>query len=147
MTRERTARSAAGHAPARGPRAGLVAWLLATALALAPSPVRADEIGGTLPASPEAVETAPPAIPFVVRQEDADELLRTKPDPEPAPPPPAASGRSDVVPLELAPVTNPTSRFVFVDETERPTQRVRSLPERQAAIEAMRQSLGGSKGR
>jgi hypothetical protein len=121
--------------------------LVAVALVLGPSPARADEIGGALPATPEEVETAPPAIPFTVRQEDADELLGAKPDPEPAPPPPPTTGRTDVVPLEPAPVTNPTARFAFEDQTERPTPRVRSLPERQAAIEAMRQSLGASKGR
>lgn len=120
------------------------AWLAGVLLVLvgaSASPLLADEIGGALPASPDAVETAPPAIPFAVRQDDADRLSSAPPDPEPAAPPPDPGGRTDVVPLEPAPVTNPTSRFVFADETERPRARVRSLPERQAAIEALRQSL------
>jgi hypothetical protein len=36
---------------------------------------------------------------------------------------------------------NETPLFVFVDQTDRPELHVRSMPERRAAVEALRQSL------
>jgi len=62
-------------------------------------------------------------------------------------PPPRPGGRTVEIALDPAPVVNQTSRFVFVDQTDRPEPRVRSMPERQAAVEAVRQSLRLPEGR
>ena len=121
--------------------------LLVVALTLLFAGAQADEIGPAMPSTPAAIEAAAPSVPFVVRQEDADVILgRAVPRSE-AVPPPRPGGRTVEIALDPAPVVNQTSRFVFVDQTDRPEPRVRSMPERQAAVEAVRQSLRLPEGR
>ncbi len=119
----------------------------AVTLALVPWRTQADEIGPAMPSAPAAIEAATPSVPFVVRQQDADVILgRARPRSEVAPPR-ASGSRTVEIALDPAPVVNRTSRFVFVDRTERPAPHVRSMPERQAAVEAVRQSLRLPEGR
>jgi len=102
---------------------------------------QADQIGPVMPSSPAAIEAVPSSVPFVVRQDDADMILgRAVPRSE-AVRPPTPAGRTVEITLDPVPVVNRTPQFVFVDQTDRPEPHVRSMPERQAAIEAMRRSL------
>jgi len=100
----------------------------------------ADEIGA-MPSTPAAIEAVPPSVPFVVRQEDADVILGHAVPRSEAVRPPASGDRTVEITLDPAPVVNETPLFVFVDQTDRPELPVRSMPERQAAVEAVRQSL------
>jgi hypothetical protein len=95
-----------------------------------------------MPSAPAAIETAPPDAPIVLRQEDAEALLRSV-QRRPQEPPPPAPGVTREFTADVAPkpVVNPTSRFVFEDATERPALPVKPLAERKAAVEALRQSL------
>ncbi len=118
----------------------------AVTLALVPWRTHADEIGPAMPSAPVAIEASTPSVPFVVRQQDADVILgRALPRSE-AVPPRAPGNRTVEIALDPAPVVNQTSRFVFIDQTDRPEPHVRSMPERQAAVEAVRQSLSRPEG-
>jgi hypothetical protein len=101
----------------------------------------ADEIGPAMPSTPAAIEAVPQSVPFVVRQQDADRILGHAVPRSEAVRPPASGGRTIEITLDPAPVVNRTPQFVFVDQTDRLEPHVRSMPERRAAIEAMRQSL------
>ena len=101
----------------------------------------ADEIGPAMPSTPAAIEAVPPSVPFVVRQEDADVILGHAAPRSEAVRPPAPGDRTVTITLDPAPVVNETPLFVFVDQTDRPELHVRSMPERRAAVEALRQSL------
>lgn len=115
--------------------------VLLVAVLLTLPPAQAAEIGPVMPSAPAAIEAAAPSVPFVVRQGDADVILgRTRPQSE-ATPSPVRGDRTVAISVDPAPVVNETSRFVFVDHTDRPEPHVRSLPERQAAVEAVRQTL------
>jgi len=123
-------------------------WLaIVAAIVLSAATGHADEPGSSMPATPEAIEAAPAEEPIVVRQENAAALfgsvpLRTN---EPAP---TARGVKRVYTADVPPkpVVNPTSHFVFEDATERPASVVKPLSEREAAVEALRQSMRGAGG-
>ena len=119
--------------------------LLAVVLTLLPA--HAAEIGPVMPSVPAAIEAATPSVPFVVRQEDAAAILGRPVPRSEAAPPPARGDRTIEIGPDPAPVVNPTSRFVFVDQTDRPEPHVRSMLERQAAVEAARQALRQPVGR
>lgn len=116
--------------------------LSAIAIVLLAANAPAQELGPVMPSTPAAIETAAPPAPITVREEDADAILkRLAPKPETPPPaPPGAGTREFTADEPERPVVNQTSRFVFTDETDRPAVSVKSLSERQAAVEAVRQS-------
>ncbi|MGH7895187.1 MAG: hypothetical protein ACREQL_11005 [Candidatus Binatia bacterium] len=115
--------------------------LVVVALMLLPAGAQPDEIGPAMPSTPAAIEAAAPSVPFVVRQQDADAILGRAVPRSDAKPPPAPRSLTVEITLDPAPVVNQTQRFVFVDQTDRSEPHVRSMPERQAAVEAVRQSL------
>lgn len=120
-----------------------VAWLLLAALV--PAQAIAQQVGSSLPHAPTAaIEAAPPdAPPMAVRPNDDERLVLPPAPPTDAPAPPPAPGSTTVqVDAEARPPENATPRFLFRDVTDRSSPAVKSLPERAAAIEAMRQSLG-----
>jgi hypothetical protein len=123
------------------------ALLVGVVLTLVPGRAQTDTIGPAMPSSPAAIEATAPSVPFVVRQEAAEAILgRTRRQSEVAPPRPTGD-RTVEIALDPAPVVNPTPYFVFVDQTDRPEPRIRSMPERQAGVEAVRQSLRLPEGR
>ena len=123
------------------------ALLVGVALTLLPGRAQTDTIGPAMPSSPAAIEATAPSVPFVVRQEAADAILGRTPRRSEAAPPRPTGNRTVEIALDPGPVVNQTPYFVFVDQTDRPEPRVRSMPERQAAVEAMRQSLRLPEGR
>jgi hypothetical protein len=78
---------------------------------------------------------------MAVRQSDAERLEGL---PAPVAPPPAVTGPDGTtvqVGADAPPPENDTARFRFRDATDRTSPRVKSLPERAAAVESLRQSL------
>lgn len=121
--------------------------VIALAVALSATSVHTEELGPAMPSTPAGIEAAPPPAPIVVRQKDAAAILRNAP-PRPEAPPPVTDGtRVFTADEPPRPVVNPTPRFVFDDQTDRPPVAVKSLPERKAAVEAVRQSVRGPGGR
>lgn len=120
----------------------VVSALLALLVA---APVGAQEAGTAMPQAPVAsIEAAPAAAaPMTVRPTDAE----TPPPPPPVLAPPAAPpGTATVeVDAETRPPENDTRRFLFRDVTDRAEPGARTLAERKAAVEALRQSLGGAR--
>ena len=117
-----------------------VAWLLI--VGLAPALAAAQQLGPVLPPAPAAIEAAPPdAPPMAIRQQDA-ERLAPPPRPPAVPPPPPTSSATVQVSSEARPPENDTPGFLFRDVTERSSPSVKTLPERAAAVEALRRSLG-----
>ena len=116
--------------------------VLAFGMVLAATPARPDELGPAMPSTPAALEAPLPSAPIVVRQRDAETFLRgTPPRAETPAPPPADGTREFTADEPPKPVVNPTSRFVFEDQTERTAVPQKSLSARQAAVEALRQSV------
>ena len=115
--------------------------VLAAMIALVATSARAQEVGPAMPSTPDAIEVTAPPAPIAVRQDDAAAFLRNTPTRSEAPPPASAGTRELTADEPARPVVNQTSRFIFVDETDRPPVRVKSLPERQSAVEAVRQSV------
>ena len=88
-----------------------------------------------------------PEAPAVLLEEDARRVLeRAEPPATPAAPRAStpARGMSRTITLDPPPVVNRSSQFLFRDLTERSATggRVRSMEERRATVEALRQSLG-----
>ncbi len=108
-------------------------------------PVGAQDAGTAMPEAPvAAIEATPPAgAPMAVRPTDAE----TPPPPPPVvTPPPAPPGSTTVeVDAETRPPENDTRRFLFRDVTDRTEPRAKTLAERKAAVEALRQRLGGAR--
>jgi hypothetical protein len=117
------------------------ALLVGVALTLLPGRALTDTIGAATPSTPAAIEVAAPSVPFVVRQETADVRLGRTPRRSEAVAPRPTGDRTVELARDPTPVVNQTPYFVFVDQTDRPEPRIRSMPERQAAVEAVRQSL------
>jgi hypothetical protein len=116
--------------------------ILAATVALVATLARAQELGPVMPSVPAAIESGTPAAPITVREQDADTILGTvAPHRETPPPTPGDGTREFTADEPPKPVLNQSSRFVFADETDRPTVPVKSLPERRAAVEAVRQSM------
>ena len=121
--------------------------VIAAAIVLCTTRGHTEELGPSMPSTPAGIEAAPPSAPIVVRQEDAAAILRNAlPRPE-APAPVNDGTRVFTADEPPRPVVNPTPRFVFDDQTDRPPLAVKSLPERKAAVEAVRQSVRGPGGR
>lgn len=84
---------------------------------------------------------------MAVRTKDAERL---EPPPPPAAPPPATTGPGGTtveVGADAPPPQNATARFLLRDVTDRTAPRVKTLPERAATVESLRQSLhqGGTR--
>jgi hypothetical protein len=121
----------------------LAALLLAVALATA-SPAQDAPPGTGVPARLRAFIREAPTV---LLEEDARRLgeRAVPPVPPAAPKAPApAGGVSRTITLDPPPVVNRSTRFQFRDVTERAASdgRVRSMEERRATVEALRQSLG-----
>ena len=118
-----------------------VAWLPLVLLVVAPA--AAQQTGSAMPQAPAAAidAEAPPAPPMAVRQGDAERL--EPPPPAPVAPPPVTGPRSQTVDVgaDAPPPENATPRFLFRDVTDRTAPRVKSLPERAAAVESLRRSV------
>jgi hypothetical protein len=126
------------------------------ALAVAQAAV-AQDAAAPLPAAPSAPENVPAsseastvtvdaiAAPIVVRQEDASRVLRSPATAPSSESPPSAGPVSRTIPIDGAgaprPVVNDSTHFVFHDATDRAAPPSRTLAERQAAVEALRQAL------
>ena len=120
--------------------------VLAVALLIAPAVARGQDVAPSLPpAGPtDTPDAPPPAPPIAVRVDRA---------PNPAPqaaavpvvlPPPG--GTSVEIPLPPKARENASQHFVFQDVTERTQSPVKTLAERRAAVEALRQSLRHRRG-
>lgn len=123
-----------------------LAWLPLVLLVAAPAAAQqetAQQGTAMQPAMPAAIDAAPPAAPpMAVRRHDG-ERPSTPPPPSPAPPPRTGpDGTTVQVGDEAPPPENDTPRFRFRDVTDRTSPPVKSLPERAAAVESLRQSLG-----
>lgn len=118
-----------------------LAWLPLVLLVAAPA--AAQQGTAMQPAMPAAIDTAAPAAPpMAVRRQDG-ERPPTPPPAAPAPPPRTGPDGTTVrVGDEAPPPENDTPRFRFRDVTDRTAPPVKSLPERAAAVESLRQSLG-----
>ena len=124
--------------------------LLFAAFLAVPLASRADDAAPALPAAGAAdVVDAPPRLPPIAVRHDPTRAARrtAAPVPEAAPLPPG--GTSVEIQIPPQPRENPSPHFVFTDVTDRPAPAVKALPERKAAVEAVRQSLrrGGAKRR
>jgi len=121
--------------------------LLAVALLIAPAVARGQDVAPSLPpAGPTDTPEAPPsAPPIAVRIDRAPNAApQAAAVPEVAPPPPG--GTSVEIPLPAKPRENISQHFVFQDVTERTQPPVKTLTERRAAVEALRQSLRHRRG-
>lgn len=112
---------------------------------LAALPVGAQQVGTAMPQAPTAAIDAepPPDAPMAVRP--TDDAQPPPPPPVAAPTPPPPGSTTVEVDAEARPPENDTRRFIFRDVTDRTAPRAKSLPEREAAVEALRQSLGGAR--
>ena len=123
-------------------------WIaILAAIVLSAAAGRADDQGTSMPATPEIIEATPAEEPIVVRQENAAALFGSVPlrASEPATTP-RGEKRVYTTDVPPKPVVNQTSHFVFEDATERPPVAVKPLSEREAAVEALRQSVRGPGG-
>lgn len=118
-----------------------VVWLLCATL-VAATPAAAQQAGTAMQPAPAAIDAErPPEAPMAVRQGDTDRLA-SPPPPAIAPPPPPGPGSQTVqVGDDGPPPENGSPRFLFRDVTDRATPRVKTLSERAAAVESLRQSL------
>ena len=121
--------------------------LLLAAMALVVTPARAQELGPVMPSTPDAIEATPSAPPIAVRQEEMEAFLRRAPLRPEDPAPPSTTSREYTADEPPQPVVNQTSQFVFEDQTDRPPVHVKSLAEREAAVEAVRRSVRKAGGR
>ena len=117
--------------------------LLLVALAAVARLACADDAAPVMPPA-DAVDAAPPAPPIAVRHDAV--APRTSAPRVTAAAPPRVSLSVDV-PIATKPRVNRSPHFVFTDTTDRTAPPIKSLAERQAAVEAVRRSLRRTGGR